>query len=253
MIEDVMTIAGDAYRDATRRKGIVYLLLLIAVAQVSVFSLYDEISLGIANKMLTDAGLAMVFLVGIISAMSVAFQVPKELRDRTAMTLFAKPMGRESYLVGKVVGISWLALRNMGLVGLGILLVFGFKNMGDESLVVGFLQSLLLAFVAAVDFIAIALLLSLFLSEGAVAIAMLVILVVGSASYSWSVSQSSLASVASLVKYILPNLYLLDIKSEVAAGLKTSGSYLALSAGYGLSYAVMLTCLSISIFKRRDL
>ena len=84
MIEDAMIIAGDSYREATRRKGVVFLLLLIAVAQVAVFSLYEEISLGVSDKMLMDSGLAMVTLVGIMSSMGVVFQVPKELRDRTA-------------------------------------------------------------------------------------------------------------------------------------------------------------------------
>ena len=117
----------------------------------------------------------------------------------------------------------------------------------------GFIQSFLLVIVAAIDCIALALLLSLFLSEGAVALALVVVLFVGNSSYMWSVSESSLASVASILKYILPNFYLFDIKSEVAAGLKTSGTYLAITMGYGLSYAVMLTCLSIAVFKRRDL
>ena len=253
MIEDIMTIAGDAYRDATRRKIVVYLLLLIAIAEVSVFSLYDEISFQSANKLVTDAGLAMTLLVGVLSALSVAFQVPKELRDRTAMTLFAKPLGREAYLLGKALGASFLVMRNCGIVALGILLVFNFKGISGEALILGFLQSFLLVLVTAIDCIALALLLSLFLSEGAVALAIFVVLFVGNASYMWSVSESGVASVAGILKYILPNFYLLDIKSEVAAGLKISGSYLALAAGYGLSYAVMLVCVSITVFKRRDL
>lgn len=253
MIEDAMIIAGDAYREATRRKGIVYLLLAIAVAQVSVFSLYDEISLGVADKMLMDSGLAMVLMVGMFSAMSVAFQVPKELRDRTAMTLFAKPMGRESYLMGKFIGISGLCLKNMAFAGAGILLVLNSNDLTDKAFTMGFLNSFVLVLVASIDIVAIALLMSLFLTEGAAVLGVMVVLFLGNASYAWSVSDSGLASIATILKYILPNFYLMDIKSEVAAGLKSSLSYSVMTLGYGLSYAAMVTSAAVVIFKKRDL
>lgn len=253
MISDAYTIAGDAFRDATRRKGVVYLLLLIAIAQVSVFSLYGEISLGIEDKMLMDASLGMVYLVGLVSAFSVAFQVPRELRERTAMTLFAKPMGRESYLVGKVLGGSALAFRNMLVVALGSLFILSSKDITNAAFTVGYFQSFVLALVAAVDVIAISLLLSIFLSEGAVVIGAIISIVLGNATYMMSNSESGMATIAAALKYVLPNFFLLDIKTEVAAGLSSSMPYVASSAAYGVAYAVMLTSLCVLLFKRRDL
>ncbi len=253
MIEDAMIIAGDSYREATRRKGVVFLLLLIAVAQVAVFSLYEEISLGVSDKMLMDSGLAMVTLVGIMSSMGVVFQVPKELRDRTAMTLFAKPMGRESYLIGKFMGIGALCFRNMAFAALGILLVLNSNELTNKEFTLGFFNSFALALVCAIDLAAVGLLLSLFLSEGAAVLGVLVVLFLGNASYAWSVAPWGIATVASVMKYVLPNLYLFDIKSEVAANLKSSMNYSIWTAAYGLSYAMMLLSASIVIFKKRDL
>lgn len=253
MFQDAMIIAGDAYRDATRRKGVVYLLLLIAIAQVAVFSLYGEISLGVEDKMLMDASLAMISLVGLVSALSIGFQVPRELRERTAMTLFAKPMGREAYLVGKALGGAGLAFRNMLVVALGCLFVLNSKDLTTQAFTVGFFQSFLLSFIATIDIIAIALLLSIFLTEGAVVMGCIIVFALGNATYMMSVSETGLSAIGGILKYVLPNFFLLDIKTEVAASLKTSFPYLAFSAAYGICYAVMVTSLCVTLFKKRDL
>jgi hypothetical protein len=253
MLQDAMIIAGDAFRDATRRKFVVFLLLMIAVLQVAVFSLYGEISLGVHDKMLKDASLAMVSIVGLISALSIGFQVPRELRERTAMTLFAKPLGREAYLVGKVLGGAGISLMNMFVVAVGCIFVLNMNGLTDKTFVAGYFQSFILTYVGSIDVIALALLLSIFLSEGAVAIGSIVIYVVGNAAYMMSVSSSGLSAVGSILKYVLPNYFMLDIKTEAAAGLSTSMSYVGISAAYGIVYAVMVTALCITLFKGRDL
>ncbi|MBF0196758.1 MAG: ABC transporter permease subunit [Planctomycetes bacterium] len=254
MIEDAMIIAGDAYRDATKRKGVVYFLLGIAILQVGVFSLYEEISLGVADKLVKDAAVGMLSLVGILSGLTVIFQVPRELRERTAMTLFAKPLGREAYLLGKMIGVSGLALRNMIVVALGSLFILNTQGqLGDSSFVRSFFESGLLSFVGVIDIVAIALLLSIFLSEGVSIIVTAVIFVFGNALYMLANSSAGVASVATIAKYILPNFYLLDIKTEAVAELSYSPEYIGLSSAYGLSYAVMIMALSVIIFKKRDL
>ena len=253
MFQDAMIIAGDAYRDANRRTGVVYLLLIIAILQVAVFSLYGEISLGVEDKMLMDASLGMVSLVGLISALSIGFQVPRELRERTAMTLFAKPMGREAYLVGKVLGGAGLAFRNMLVVAIGCLFILNSNDLTNQAFTTGFLQSFLLSFIATVDVIAIALLLSIFLSEGAVVMGCVIVFVLGNATHMMSVSETGLSAIGGVLKYVLPNYFLLDIKTEVAASLPTSFPYLASAAAYGICYAVMVTSLCVTLFKKRDL
>jgi|SaaInlStandDraft_1057018.scaffolds.fasta_scaffold07624_3 ABC-type transport system involved in multi-copper enzyme maturation permease subunit len=254
-MNDVMTIANDAYRDATKRKGVTFFLLFLAIAQVAVFSLYEEISLGIHEKMIKDASLGILYLVGIISAMALAFQVPRELRERTAMTLFAKPMGRESYLAGKVLGTGMLSLRNMFFVALGVLALVKLvqPDLLDQEFVKGYGQAFILIFVASVSLAAISLLMSLFMSEGSVVIGLVVVLVLGNASFGLAQGEGSLSFIGAVLSYILPNLFLLDIKTEAAAGLTTSSSYVFMGLLYGLSYTVMIVSLSMVLFRKRDL
>jgi len=253
MLNDAMTIAGDAFRDANRRKGVVYFLLLIAIAQVAVFALYGEISLGIEDKLLKDVGLGMISLVGLLSALAMAFQIPRELREKTAMTLFAKPLGRESYLVGKLMGISFLAIRNMGLVALGVIFILNSNDLTGEGFIGGFLQSFLLTVVGTIDLIAITLLISLYLTEGISVLLAVILTILGNLTFAIAHSETGLASVAGIFKYILPNFYLFDIKSEVAASLNTSVPYMLFASGYGIAYAIMLASLSLILFRKRDL
>jgi ABC-type transport system involved in multi-copper enzyme maturation permease subunit len=253
MIQDAMTIAGDSFRDANRRKGVVLFLLLIAIAQVGVFKLYGEISLGIEDKLLKDVGLGMIALVGILSGLTMAFQIPRELREKTAMTLFAKPLGRESYIIGKWLGICFLAMRNMAIVTIGILCIYVLCDLNKGDFIGGMLQSVLLALVGTIDLIAITLLISLYLSEGISVLIAVIITLVGNLTFGLAHSESGMAAVAGIAKYILPNFYLFDIKSEVAAGLTTSVQYMLFATGYGIAYAVMLTSLSVILFRKRDL
>lgn len=254
MFQDAMNIAADAYRDANRRKGVVYLLLGIAILQVAVFALYGDISMGIENKLLKDMGLAMTALVGVLSGLTVAFQIPREIRERTAMTLFAKPLGREAYLLGKVLGISGLALRNMLVVGIGVLIVFNMNHLLEAKFTTAFLQSWLLGLVAAIVVASLALLLSLFLGEGAVVIVTVIIFLLGNSTYMLSVTSGpAAAKLAALLKYVLPNFFILDIKTEAGAGLAVSETYVAYGLLYGLVYAAALVALSMLVFKKRDL
>jgi len=253
MLNDAMTIAGDAFRDANRRKGVVYFLLIIAIAQVAVFALYGEISLGIEDKLLKDVGLGMISLVGLLSALAMAFQIPRELREKTAMTLFAKPLGRESYLVGKLMGISFLAIRNMGIVALGVIFILNSNELTGDGFTSGFLQSFLLTVVGTIDLIAITLLISLYLTEGISVLLAIILTILGNLTFAISHSETGLSSVAGIFKYILPNFYLFDIKSEVAASLNTSVPYMLFASGYGIAYAIMLASLSLILFRKRDL
>jgi len=254
MLNDAMNIALDAYKSANRRKGVVYFLLMIAVLQVAVFAKYEDISLNIADKMLRDVGLAMIAIVGALTALTTAFQIPAELRDKTAMTLFSKPLGREAYLVGKLLGIGLLVLRNMAVVTLGIVVVFILKqDIFVDDFGSSMFQSFWLSFIASIDLIAITLILCLFFSEGIVVISSVCVFIVGNATYMYANSDTGLAKIASFVMYVLPNFFLFDIKGEAAANLSISSSYLMYSTAYGLAYAVMAATLALIVFKQRDL
>jgi hypothetical protein len=254
MLNDAMVIAIDAYKSANRRKGVVYFLLVIAILQVAVFAKYEDISLNIADKMLKDVGLAMIAIVGALTALTTAFQIPTELRNKTAMTIFSKPLGREAYLLGKLIGISMLVLRNMIVVTIGIVFVFILKK---DILVDGFtaslFQSFWLSFIGSIDLIALTLILCLFFSEGIVVISSVCIFIVGNATFMYANSGAGMAKIAGILKYIIPNFFLFDIKGEVAAGLTVSSSYLMYSTAYGLAYAIMAATLALIVFKQRDL
>lgn len=248
-----MVIAMDAYKSANRRKGVVYFLLLIGILQISVFALYGEISLGIENKLIKDVSLGMLTLVGILSGLTIAFQVPRELRDKTAMTLFAKPLGREAYMLGKCLGIGFLVLRNMAVIAIGALFIMNLKGVASGEFIMAYLQSFILSFVASIDVIALTLILCVFLSEGLVVIFSLGFFLLGNAIYMLSYSESGLSSIAGYLKYVIPNFFLFDIKTEVSSNLATSAPYMFVTAGYGLVYAVMAVSLALILFSKKDL
>ena len=254
MIQDSLVIGIDAYKSANRRKGTIFLLLLIAILQVAVFALYKDISLGIEDKLLKDVGLGMILIVGAISGLTAAFQIPTELRERTAMTLFAKPLGREAYMLGKLIGVAVNALKNMFIVGVGVYIVFNFKGtILSQEFTIGFLQSFLLVFISVIDLIALTLILCLFMSEGVVVLTTLCVFVLGNAVFMLSYSSTGISAIAGVLKYILPNFYLFDIKNEAAANLSISSQYIAFTSLYGIAYAVVALSIALLVFNKKDL
>jgi hypothetical protein len=122
-------------------------------------------------RMLSTAGVAVGIVVGLfLAVVGMSQAIHDELASRTALTLFAKPLGRGQYLVGKTLGILvsvWtiqvvLALAHAGLLFAGA--ITGFEGGGavaDGQLsvpwaavvaahVLGLAHTLVLAAIAAV-------------------------------------------------------------------------------------------------------
>ncbi len=92
-------------------------IILIIFSYVFGMFNFDE---GDRLSMLCTAGVAATTLNGLFLAVVGASQaVHDELSSRTALTLFAKPMGRGAYLIGKALGI-WLVVVISGLVLVGV-------------------------------------------------------------------------------------------------------------------------------------
>jgi hypothetical protein len=52
--------------------------------------------------------------------------------------------------------------------------------------------------------------------------------------------------------YICPNLEMLNIKGQAAAGVSVMWSYQAIATAYGLFYSALLLAIACLIFERRD-
>lgn len=101
------------------RQPMTWLVITLGVVLVGLSYLFGMFSFEDSSRMrlLITAGVATTVLCGcFLSCVTVAQAVNDELTSRTALTLFAKPIPRHSFLLGKVLGI-------LGLLGLSVLII----------------------------------------------------------------------------------------------------------------------------------
>src|SRR6267154_6856210 len=116
----VFAIARNAFREAVRDRVlynlVVFVLLLIAGA---IF--LGEISAGQEAKIIVDLGLSAILLFGVFIAIFVGVGlVYKEIERRTLYAIFAKPVTRGEFLIGKYLGMTATLFVNIVVMGIGL-------------------------------------------------------------------------------------------------------------------------------------
>jgi ABC-type transport system involved in multi-copper enzyme maturation permease subunit len=102
----------------TIRQPVTWLTVLVSIALLGITFLFGQFNFETQDRlrMMSTAGVAVALLNGLFLAIMGASQsVHDELSSRTALTLFAKPLSRSSFLLGKVCGI-WLTIAAAGIV-----------------------------------------------------------------------------------------------------------------------------------------
>lgn len=250
----ILVIALNTFRENLRDK-ILYNLLVFALLLIGVSVLLADLTIMEHRKIVTDMGLAAINLVGVIIAIFVGIGlVSKEIERRTVYTIMARPISRTQFILGKYLGLTLTLLVNvliMLIVYLAIL--WGYQAPVHPAL----LQAVGLIFVELLLVTALALLFSTFSSSTLSAIMTLAIYVIGHLTTDLKglaeKSQSgAVKAVMTGLYYLCPNLELLNVKGQAAAGTAIAWSYQALASAYGLMYVALLLTAACMVFQRRD-
>lgn len=108
----VNAIAGNTLLELVRLK-VFYFLLLFALLIIgsSGFSSVFEFPFQEQFQILKDVSLgAMSIFTMLLSILTTAMMLPKDIEDRTLYTILAKPVPRIEYLIGKLMGVLFLLL-----------------------------------------------------------------------------------------------------------------------------------------------
>src|SRR5947208_16366474 len=127
-------IARNTFREAVRDRVLYNLVLFVLLLSVS------AIFLGAASasqdaKIIVDLGLSAMLLFGAFIAIFVGVGlVWKEIERRTLYAIFAKPVGRGEFLVGKYAGLCVTLAVNVAVMGAGVALALVFVKGGSAAL-----------------------------------------------------------------------------------------------------------------------
>src|ERR671913_479905 len=207
----VLAIARNTFREAVRDR-VLYNLVLFVLLLTGASVFIGELSGGQERKVIVDLGLSAMLLFGVFIAIFVGVGlVYKEIERRTIYAIFAKPVGRGEFLVGKYLGLCLTLAVNVAVMGAGVSLAILYVRGGWDALVLNIWPALALIYVELMIVVAVALLFSSFSSPALSALLTFFVFVIGHFSADLKSFAASLGGVGAralfgALYYLLPNL-----------------------------------------------
>jgi len=260
-------VATAVFRESVRDR-VFYNLVLFAVLLIGASILIGQLTAGQDVKIIKDLGLAATSLFGLFIAIFVGINlVSKEVDRRSVYPLFAKPIRRSEFIVGKYAGLLLTLLANMAVMTAALYVVLFFLARGVPADVQGawdapaldpaLLKALALIYLHLAIVTAVALFFSSYSSPMLSAVFTLGVYLVGQFNadlkhFDRIVDSPAAIAIARACYYVLPDFARFDVKLAVVHGIAVPGSYVAATAGYAALYIGALLCGAIVIFSRRD-
>ena len=263
MIQRILAIASNTYRETVRDK-ILYNLILFALILIFSSTMLGQLTLGNEDKVMLDLGLSSISVFGMLIAIFIGIGlVYKELEKRTAYALLAKPVHRYELILGKYLGLLFTILVNLAIMTVGLelaMLYIGRIGLGGHLRV---LPAVFVIFLSLALTTALALFFSTFSSPALSALFTLFLWIIGHfgkdlQSFGELTRSASAKWVCRILYYVIPNLTnfnIVDSRSVIQSSgysMPIDPVAIAGSTIYAVLYCAAILSLSIAIFARRD-
>jgi ABC-type transport system involved in multi-copper enzyme maturation permease subunit len=252
----IATIARNAFREAVRDRVLYNLVLFVLLLTVGAIFL-GELSAAQEAKIIIDLGLSAILLFGAFISIFVGVGlVYKEIERRTIYAIFAKPVGRGEFLVGKYLGLCLTLLVNVAVMGAGVSLALAYVG-GGWKLALSIWPAVLLIYVELMILTAVALLFSSFSSPALSAFLTFFVFIIGHFSADLKTFAASMGTQGarwffSALFYLLPNLSNYSYITPAAHGQLPAPAMLLAALAYALLYITVLLAAATLIFNRRN-
>jgi ABC-type transport system involved in multi-copper enzyme maturation permease subunit len=251
----IFSIAKNTFREAVRDR-VLYNLVLFVLLIVACAILLGDLTDGHEARTIVNIGLnAMLFFGAFIAIFVGVGLVSKEIEKRTVFAIFAKPVGRGEFVIGKFLGLCLTLGVNVAIMAAGVSLALLY--VGDHSLAGSIWPTVLLIFLELTVVTAVAILFSSFSSPALSALLAFFVFVIGHFSASLRDLGANLQSVVAryvldTIYYILPNLSHFTFVTNASYGDVPPASMLGLAALYAIVFDFILVVATIWIFGRRN-
>ena len=257
MVWRIVAIALNAFREAVRDR-VLYNLVLFVLLLTGAAIFIGELSGGQERKIIVDLGLSAMLLFGVFIAIFVGVGlVYKEIERRTIYTIFAKPVTRGEFIVGKYLGLCLTLLVNVVVMGTGVSLALIYVSRGWDPLALSIWPAILLIYVELMILTGVALLFSSFSSPALSALLTFFIFIIGHFSADLKGLAASMGSggarwLFSALYYLLPNLANLSYVTPAAHGQLPQVTHVVAAVLYSLVYIAVVLAAATLIFSRRN-
>lgn len=251
----ISAVTFNTFRETVRDRilyNLVFFVLLITAAAIFL----GELTAGNEGRVIVNLGLSVVLIFGAFIAIFVGVGlVSKEIEKRTVYAIFAKPVGRGEFLIGKYLGLCLTLLVNVAVMAAGISLALLY--VGGTNLIGSVWWAALLIYFELAILTAAAILFAGFSSPILSALLTFFVFIIGHFSAALNQLAESLGSPAAKVffaglYYLLPNLSFFSFTANAAYGELPSFAYVANAFLYALVYVVVVLFVAVFIFGRRN-
>ncbi len=253
----VGAIARNTFREAVRDR-VLYNLVVFVLILTGAAVFLGDLSAAQEAKIIVDMGLSAMLLFGVFIAIFVGVGlVFKEIERRTVYAIFAKPVGRGEFLLGKYLGLCLTLAVNVAVMGAGVSLALLYVSGGWHPLVATVWPAVGLIYVELMILVAVALLFSSFSSPALSALLTFFVFVIGHFSaelkaLAAAVGSSGARVLFAALYYLLPNLSNYSYITAAAHGRRPEASVFLGAVAYGLVYIGVLLAAATLVFNRRN-
>jgi ABC-type transport system involved in multi-copper enzyme maturation permease subunit len=261
------SVAIAVFRESVRDR-IFYNLVLFAVLLVGVSVLIGQLTAGQDVKIIKDLGLSATSVFGLFISIFVGINlVSKEVERRSVYPLFAKPIRRSEFIVGKYAGLLLTLIVNVVVMTVALYAVLFWLARGvpeniqavwdAPALDPALLKAIALIYVDLAVVTAVAVLFSTYSSPLLSAVFTLCIYVVGQFNQDLKrldqiVGAPAAGIIGKACYYLLPDFAKFDVKLAVVHGVPVSDGYMLWTTAYAAAYIAALLFGACVIFSRRD-
>ena len=251
----ISSISLNTFREAVRDR-VLYNLVLFVLLITACAIFLGEITAGNEARVIVNLGLSAVLLFGTFIAIFVGVGlVSKEIEKRTVFALFAKPITRGEFIVGKYLGLCLTLLVNVAVMGVGVSLALIY--VGHSDLAASIWGAVALTFLELCVITEVAILFSSFSTPSLSALFTFAIFVIGHFSASLHEFAETLASAATrkvfeALYYVMPNFSHFSFITNSAYGEMPPASMMLYAVAYASIYSLVLVWATVMIFKRRN-
>jgi len=251
-----ITIALNTFKESIRNKILIGVLLFSVLIIISTMALV-QLTIGQWAKITVDIGMGAISLFGNMMAIFLGINlVAREIDRKTVYTIVSKPIKRYEFILSKYLGLLLTIVVNVVLMLIILLIILKFYVVYDVPFK-GIFQAFYMLILEFMIISAIAIFFSTFstpIMSAAFSITLWFIGHLLSDLKFWSEKSESelFKSLIQFFYYILPDLELLNLKSNIVYQITADLNYIVWVTAYALFYSGMILIFSILIFDKRD-
>ena len=215
-----------------------------------------EFTYGVPGRVALDIGMGLLSMSAVgISVFMGAMLVSKEIDQRTVYMALSRPVGRVSFLAGRVLGMTMILLINILLLSI---IIYFVTTLFDGDVGPLFIWSVLLSYIESVILLLIVISCSLVSNTIITVISSLTIYAAGHAivetmTFNAVKNNTVLFNLLKTLEVIFPNFSKLNIKPYLLYEQNLSPDFLWSALSYGLIYGLMMFVISAILFVKKSL